>query len=152
MSTGNLSAIAELLEKKRLLLLDMEQFSAVAVDKNDIATALDGRAKVIAEIDLLDTETERLIATCEKEHKDIRKALKNSCNRGDLAQALLPIFDAAQLNFSILNRIKTLSDEMTKKMDKGFVAVKNNIKLNNQKTKITKYFSNEKVKIFRERG
>ncbi len=152
MSTNKLSAIADLLEKKRILLLDIERISAVALDDNDLPSGVAGRAKVIEEIELLDAKVENLIIACEKEHKNIRMALKNSCNRSELSQDLLPLFDSAQQNFSILNRIKTLSDEMINRMDKGYITVKNNIKINNQKTKITKYFSNEKVKIFRERG
>ncbi len=152
MDSQNISSILQLLQDKNKLLCELQRCSDDGLRDNTIAEAVAQRAEIISSIDKIDKAVEKQIVGSDRECRLVRKALKNSCNRNDLSTALSPIFDAAQQNFIVLNRIKTLSDEMMRRMTIDHDAVKKNLKKNNQKPKIAKYFPNEKIGTLRERG
>ncbi len=154
MKNDNVSAVAEILSEKQVLLCELlKRSSDCSWDSTqELTTWVESRAEIIKDIDILDQKIESCVALCENEYPSIRKALNNSCNRGELCDELKTIFDATQHNFSILNRVKSISDEVMERINKMQDSVKDGIKQNNQKTKVVKYFPNEKIGIFRERG
>ncbi len=154
MKSKNLAEISELLSEKQGLLSELlKRSSDYGWETVQALTEwVEGRTEVIDSIDILDKKIESIVTICEKKYPKIRNALNNSCNRGELCSELLPIFDTTQQNYTILNRIKTISDEVMIRIEKMQNEVREGIKQNNQKTKIVKYFPNEKIEIFRERG
>mgnify|MGYP000876374611 CR=1 FL=1 len=66
-------------------------------------------------------------------------AVKNKCDRGDLPREILPVFDAAQAVFSVINQVANLEPQVLLRMQNIQKELQERIKASNTKPKIARY-------------
>ncbi len=144
---SNVVQITELLGEKQRLFLQYEAFTAKALNQKPqvLMDAVKKRASVIEDIIAVDKSIATLIGLEADKGELIATAIQNSCNRSDLPAELLPVFDAAQNVYTVVNRVRSHDDELYEQLKKERADIVNGLKNANQKPKISKYLPKSSV-------
>ncbi len=152
MTNKTIVEIIEFLEKKGELLKKFEVLTHEAIDAGlkSFDNMLIERSKVISEANEVQSRIDRLT---EGYHSPdaMRAALFNRCDRSELSEELLPIFDTAQKNFAVINRAIKFNDELIAVVKTNGDEVRENLKINAQIPKIAKFFQHSERGVLRER-
>ncbi len=152
MTNDTIIEINKLLEKKGELFKRFEVLTHEAIDAGltSFADMLIERSAIIVEANEIQSRIDRLT---EGYHNPdaMRAALFNRCDRSRLNEELLPIFDTAQRNFSVINRAIKFNDELIAVVKTNGDEVRENLKINAQIPKIAKFFQHTERGVLRER-
>ncbi len=132
-----ISTATRLLAQKQELFQSYLQATQAMMDceLDDLEAHLQERTGLAGKIDLLDTE---LAGLCEGAPQ-MGLAVKNKCDRGDLPGELLPVFDAAQSVFAVINQVANLEPQIVLRMQDARQELEGLIKASNTKPKIARY-------------
>lgn len=133
----HIAAVLELINNKHQLFADYLKATSAMMgcDTDDLAGYVQTRGELAQQIDQLDSRLKELCAG----EPLLAAAVKNKCDRGDLPSQLLPVFDAAQSLFGVINQVANLEPQVILRMQDIQKDLEILIKASNKKPKIAKY-------------
>ena len=138
----NINLVIENIIKKSNLFEKYEKLTEQMLDEDfsKYDKLLKNREKIKNEISEIDKTISGIIENIDNK-ENIINAIKNSCNRSDVQEHLLEIFDMSQNTFSIISRIVEMENQLFDVMEKEKNKIENDLKNLNKENKANPYIN-----------
>ncbi len=136
-----MKTVMKLLQQKKELFLKYEEISDELTyqDIERMEVIVDARDELIQQINSIDEEIKNSSLT-DKYGTAVYQAIRNRCNRSDVAVELIPLFDLGQEILAVINRLMQMEPRIVQNIDEKQKELEQKIKDSNSLPKIQKYF------------
>lgn len=115
---GQYDTICALLKEKREALAEFERHSEemLRCDSAKLEEHVEARQRIIGRVGEIDRRIEERCVQAKEGETPLREALLNRGQRDALSDGLGRVYDEAQLNFAILNRLRSIDRQVLARM------------------------------------